>query len=70
MIFLFKADHDSAAFDKLRPRARRGELFGPEFLDPARNPEFIEGLTAEGLVAGCTLSKNDCRKTPLFWPVR
>jgi hypothetical protein len=43
---------DSAAFDKLRPRARRGEPFGPEFLDTARNPEFIEGLKAEGLVAG------------------
>jgi hypothetical protein len=34
---------DSAAFDKLSPRARRGEPFGPE---------FIEGLKAEGLVAG------------------
>jgi hypothetical protein len=30
--------------------AYRGrEPFGPEFLDPARNPEFIEGLKAEGL---------------------
>jgi hypothetical protein len=28
------------------------EPFGPEFLDTARNPEFIEGLKAEGLVAG------------------
>ncbi|MBL7175141.1 MAG: hypothetical protein ISS66_04875 [Desulfobacteraceae bacterium] len=28
------------------------EPFGPEFLDLARNPEFIEGLKAEGLVAG------------------
>jgi hypothetical protein len=28
------------------------EQFGPEFLDTARNPECIEGLTAEGLVAG------------------
>jgi hypothetical protein len=46
------AASDSAAFDKLRPRARRGEPFGPEFLDTARNPEFIEGLKAEGLVAG------------------
>jgi hypothetical protein len=28
------------------------EPFGSEFLDLARNPEFIEGLKAEGLVAG------------------
>jgi hypothetical protein len=26
--------------------------FGPEFLDPARNPEFLEGLKAEGLSTG------------------
>ncbi|MBL7178234.1 MAG: hypothetical protein ISS66_20615 [Desulfobacteraceae bacterium] len=29
----------------------RPEPFGPEFLDTARNPEFIEGLKAEGLMA-------------------
>jgi hypothetical protein len=28
------------------------EHFGLEFLDTARNPEFIEGLNAERLVAG------------------
>ena len=28
------------------------EQFGSKFLDTARNPEFIEGLTAEG---GCPL---------------
>jgi hypothetical protein len=31
--------------------AYRGrEPFGPEFLDTARNPEFIEGLKAGGLM--------------------
>ncbi len=35
---------DSAAFDRLRPRARRGESFDPESFDPE--------LTTEGLVAG------------------
>jgi hypothetical protein len=47
--------HDSAAFDKLRLRARRGEPFGPERFDTARNPECIEGLKAKGLVAGRTV---------------
>jgi hypothetical protein len=28
------------------------EPFDPEVIDPARNPEFIEGLKAEGPVAG------------------
>ena len=40
---------DSAAFDKLRPRARRGEPFGPEPFGPELK---AEGLKAEGLVAG------------------
>jgi hypothetical protein len=29
--------------------ASEAKPFGPEFLDLARNPEFIEGLKAEGL---------------------
>jgi hypothetical protein len=37
-------------FDKLRPRARRGESFDPEWFDPELT---TEGLTTEGLVAGC-----------------
>jgi hypothetical protein len=44
---------DSAAFDKLRPRARRGEPFDPEPFDPELK---AEGLKAEGLVAGSTKS--------------
>ncbi len=34
---------DSAAFDKLRPRARRGEL-----VDSARDPEPVEGSNRRG----------------------
>jgi hypothetical protein len=34
-----------------RPKPFGLEPFGSEFLDTARNPEFIEGLKAEGLTA-------------------
>jgi hypothetical protein len=37
------------------------EPFGSEFLDTAQNPEFIEGLKAEGLVAG----RQSLRKDPI-----
>jgi hypothetical protein len=42
---------DSAAFDRLRPRACRGESFDPELFDPE---SFDPELTTEGLVAGST----------------
>ena len=42
--------------DARYPAATRLEQFGTEFLDPARNPEFIDGLTADGLV-----DKSCCR---------
>ena len=50
----------SAAIDRLRPRAPRGESFNPESFDPESfdpesfDPELTtEGLTTEGHVAGC-----------------
>jgi hypothetical protein len=41
----YPSKFDSAAIDRLRPRARRGESFDPESFDPE--------LTTEGLVADC-----------------